>query len=541
MRQVKIQFNTWSFFSFLFITVVLLPIFIMSVQFFSEPSENWTHIKEFLLANYLITTVTLVSATAIFTAFIGVSTAWLLSAYDFPMRSFFKWGLILPLAIPPYIGAYTYHGILNYTGVIQATLRNSFDITVNQKYFTIMNVPGAIFIFTIFLYPYVYIITKSFLEKQSASLIENARLLGSSPLRLFFRVVLPISRAAVIGGVSLVSLEVLNDFGVVKYFGVQTFSTAIFQAWFGMSDLGSAIKLSGMLMLIVVGLLTIEKVLRGRKRFGYSTTKVRPLTPVRLKGVKAWGVFLYFLLIFMVSFLIPFAQLTQWALMTYEQILNQEFLQLIWNSTSVAFISASIIIVIALVVGNFTRLFQGVLSAVFSKVIILGYSVPGAVISIGVLALFLILDQQLFTLYEQMGKEPTLVLSVSVAMLIFAYVIRFLSIGYNSVEAGFSKVGVTFTEASRTLGMSMTKTFFKVDMKLIKGAIFGGFILVFIDILKELTLTLILQPFNFSTLATKAFEYAGNEMIHEAAVSSMLIILISGVSIFFFHKVLEKE
>ncbi|WP_338778839.1 iron ABC transporter permease [Metabacillus sp. FJAT-52054] len=540
-HQIKRHLNGWSLLSFLFIFMILLPVLFIGVQSFTEPSENWEHIKQFLLTNFIQNTLIIVFFTSIITVIIGVSMAWLVSAYEFPLRNFFKWGVILPLAIPPYIGAYTYHGLLNYTGVIQSALRNNFGAALNPKYFSIMNVPGAIFIYSIFLFPYVYIITKSFLEKQSASLVENSRLLGRNPYEIFFRVILPISRASIIGGVSLVILEVLNDYGVVKYFGIQTFSTAIFQTWFGMGDIGSAIKLSGILMTFVIVVLLLERLLRSRKKYSYSTSKVRPLQPAPLKGAKAWSVFAYFSFIFLVTFLVPFIQLSYWAFITFDKVVNAGFLTLVWNSTFVAVIASFIIVLISLVTANFYRLFSGAFSKATSKIVIFGYSIPGAVIAMGVLSLFLALDRQIAAFSKIAGFEPTIVLSISISMLIFAYVIRFLALGFNSIESGFDKIGVSFTEASRTLGMSITQTFFKVDLRMISGAVFGAFILVFIEILKELPLTLILQPFNFYTLATKAFQYAGNEQIHEAASASILIILISGVSIYFFHKVLERE
>ncbi|MBD7962728.1 ABC transporter permease [Fictibacillus norfolkensis] len=541
IRKMRSQLNSWALLSVIFSTLILLPALLIMIQLFAESNENWEHIKEYMLKNYIVNSVTLVSFTGFFTVLIGVSTAWLVSAYKVPMHRFFKWGLILPLAIPPYIGAYTYHGILNYTGVIQTTLRNQFGIKVDQKYFDIMNIPGAVFIFTMFLYPYVYIITRSFLENQSSSLIENARLLGKGSFMTFIQVVLPVSRAAIVGGVSLVILEVFNDYGVVKYFGIQTFSTAIFQAWFGMGDIYSAIKLAGTLMFIVVLILILEKVIRGRKQYSYSTSKVRPLQPKELKGLKKVAVLSFFISLFALAFAIPFIQLLQWVYMTYDVILSAAFADLIWNSVFVAAIGSVFIIIVALIIANFSRLSKGWIGKLFSKITVLGYSIPGAVIAIGVLTLFLALDEKVITLYEWFGLEPTLVLSLSISMLIFAYVVRFLAVGFNSIESGFDKVGTVFTEASRTLGMSVTKTFFKVDIKMIKGAIAGGFILVFVDILKELPLTLILQPFNFYTLATKTFQYASDERIHEAAVSSMVIICISALSIFFLHRVLEKE
>lgn len=222
------ELNIWTFLSFIAVLLIVIPSINIFINLASAPNENWYHIKEFLLKKYFMNTLVIVLGTGFLTTFIGISLAWIMTIYDFPFKKFMKWGLMLPLAIPAYIGAYTYHGMLNYTGVIQTTLRKVFGIQVSQKYFSMMNIRGVIIVFTLFLFPYVYTITRSFLAKSTSSLIENARVLGSNPITIFFRVVLPISRGAIIGGVSLVTLEVLNDYGVVKYYGVPTFSTAIF-------------------------------------------------------------------------------------------------------------------------------------------------------------------------------------------------------------------------------------------------------------------------------------------------------------------------
>jgi len=540
-RLVKQQLNIWSLLSLVLIVIILIPNFIIGVQLFTEPNENWQHIQEYLLKDYIRNTIVIMFFTAIATTAIGTSLAWLVAMYDFPLKNFLKWALILPLAIPPYIAAYTYHGIVNYTGVIQTTLRNSFEITVNQKYFTIMNIQGAVFIFTVCLFPYVYTITKSFFQNQSSSMIENARLLGGGPFKIFFRVALPISKASIVGSVTLVILEVLNDYGVVGYFGIQTFSTAIFRTWYGMKDLDSALKLAGSLMLLVIIVLVLEKVLRGRKRYSFSTTKVRPVQPKKLKGMKAWLVFAYTFGIFAIAFIIPFLQLIQWAFMTYEKVLNKDFLILAYNSIYVAAIAAIIIVMIALVISNYTRLQKGLAAKLASRVTTLGYSIPGAAIAIAFITIFLWMDTTNKELLAKISMEPTIVWRTTLVMLISAYIIRFLAIGYNSIETGFEKVGNSFTEASRTLGASTVKTFFRVDLPMVKGAVFSGFILVFVDILKELPLTLFLQPFNFSTLATQAFKYANDERVQEASIASLFIILLSGIFIFIFHKLAEKE
>ncbi|WP_404405500.1 ABC transporter permease [Jeotgalibacillus malaysiensis] len=540
-RKIPGYLNIWSLLSLIIVILILLPNLTILINFFTERAENWAHIQEFILPDLLRNTGLIMLFTGFFTILVGTSLAWLVSAYDFPMKKFFKWALILPLAIPPFIAGYTYNGILDYTGVIQTTLRNNWDITVNQSYFNILNLPGAVFIFTMFLFPYVYTITRAFLAHQSASLVENARLLGRNSWDIYFKVVLPISRGAIVGGVSLVLLEVLNDYGLVQYFGVPTFSTAIFQTWFGMNDLNSAIKLAATLMFIVFAILILEKVMRGRKKYSSTTAKTRPLAPIKLKGSKAWIAFSYCLFIFMLAFLIPFIQMVDWMILTFEKIASPEFTSFITNSVLVSFIGAALVMVFAVIIANFARMHQSFVSKSAARVTILGYSIPGAVIAVGISTIFIDLDKWLFAFYEAVGMEPSLFLSTSLFILISAYIIRFLAIGYNSVEAGFDKIGNKYTEASRMLGENLTKTFFKVDLRMIKVPLISGFILVFIDILKELPLTLILRPFNFDTLATKAYQYANDEQIHEASLASILIVVISGIAIYIFHQVLEKE
>ena len=541
-RLLKTNLNMWSILSLVFVLLIILPMLNIFLNIFNETSEYWPHIKEYLLFNYIISTFTLVTFSGLFTVIIGTSLAWLVTAYKFPMSGFFKWGLILPIAVPSYIAGFTYHGLLNYTGVIQAFLRNSLDIQVNQRYFNIMSTRGAVFILTMVLYPYVFAIVRAFLTKQSADLIENARVLGKSPLEVFFQVVLPISRAAIIGGVSLVILEVLNEFGLVSYFGIPTFSVAIFRTWFGLSDLDSAVRLAAILMVMVLAILLAEKVIRGRKRFSYSTSKVRPISPTDLKGTKGHLAFGYCFAIFSFGFLIPTLQLIHWAFLTYQDVLNANFLGYLFNSVKVASIASVIIVFIALIISNYCRIKENFLTKVYTRITILGYSIPGAVIAVVVMIFFISLDNRLYGVYQVI--TPTsgrLVLTTSLAMLIFAYIVRFLGIGYNSIESGFDKIGKSYFEASRMLGMSVTKTFFKIDLAMIKTAIFSGFILVFVDILKELPLTMILRTFNFHTLATKAYQYANDEMIHEAAIASLFIIFSSAILIYFLNKNLVKE
>ncbi|MCY9666515.1 iron ABC transporter permease [Paenibacillus alginolyticus] len=541
MRDLRKHANSWMIISIIGAAVLMLPIFYVFVSLFYRPNANWQQIKQFLLKDYVVHSLELVFFTGVWTVIIGVSLAWFVSAYDFPMKRFFRWALVLPLAIPPYIAAYTYTNMMSYTGIVQKTLRTKFELTLDQGLFDMMTMRGAVFIFTMFLYPYVYLITRSFLERQSASYIENARLLGKNAFSIFVRVVLPIARPAIIGGSTLVVFEVLNDYGVTSYFGIHTISTAIFQTWFGMYDVQSAMRLAAWLMVGAAGVLITERILRRNRQFSSVTSKSRPLSPKRLKGFYAASVWLLCTLVLAFSFLIPLSQLIVWATWTYKDVLTSKFLELTFNTLSVALTATFIIMVLSLIVANVARFRQPGLSYLLSKGVTAGYSIPGAIIAIGVLGVCIDLDHVLAPVYELMGlgKNP-LVISLSIGMGIFGYVVRFMATGYNAVESGFEKVGLKYVEASRILGIGLTKTFFKVDLPLIRGSIISGFILTFVEIIKELPITLLLRPFNFETLATKVYQYAGDEQILEASVPSLFIIALSIISVLIFHQLGKK-
>ncbi len=537
--SIKRNLNIWFVISFIFVLLIILPTLNIIFKVFEQPNDIWYHIKEFLLPEYTKNTLLLVIVTALLTSIIGVSLAWIISIYDFPLRKILVWGLILPLSIPPYIAAYTYGGLFSYTGSIQVLFRN-LNINIDQKYFDIMSLKGTIFVFTFFMYPYIYMISKSFLEKQSASLFESSRILGKSPFQTFIYVGLPILKTSIIGGAILVILEVLNDYGVVKYFGIQTFSTAIFTAWFSFGDVTSAVRLAVLLMLIVVFVLVLERLSRGRIAYSYANTKIRPLKKIKLRGIKAILATSYGVLILSLGFTIPTLQLVSWGLFTYYKI-NISYLFLTLNTFINAITVTIVIVIFALIIANYSRLYKTRLSKIMSRLTTLGYSIPGAVIAVAVITSFIAIDNHFYRFYQLFNPNiKKLVLTSSIFMLLFAYIIRYMAIGYNSIESGFDKIGSTFHEASRSLGMNSVKTFIKVDIPMLKPAIISASILVFIDVLKELPLTLILRPFNYDTLATKTYEYANDEMIHEAAIPALMIVGISVLAILGLNKAIGK-
>ena len=289
-------------------------------------------------------------------------------------------------------------------------------------------------------------------------------------------------------------------------------------------------------MMFIVGMMIIERLLRMRQRYHLSN-KSRPLVPKKLQGISAVAVFIYCSVVFLLGFLIPFIQLLSWAKLTVNKVWGTEFFTLLYQTISVAAISTGIILILAVIVANVSRS-KTAFSFVLSKWVTSGYSIPGAIIAIGVLAVFIQLDEKLAPIYSMMGLgNAPLILSLSMAMLVVGYTIRFMATGYNAIEVGYEKIGTKYTEASRLLGNGVTKTFFKVDLPLIKGAVLSGFILTFVEICKELPLVLLLRPFNFETLATKTYQYAKDEMIHEASIPSLMIIGLSALSVIVFHMI----
>lgn len=537
LRDLRRQYHSWLVPSILATLLILLPIFSILVSLIQPANENWAHIREYVLVEAVIQSTQLVAITVFFTACLGVGLAWLITAYDFPMKRFFSWALLLPLAVPPYIAAYTYSNMFSYTGVVQKTMRDLWGYLPDPSWFGVMSMRGAVMVFTLFLFPYVFLLTKSYFSKESGTYIENARLLGRGSWSIFFSVALPLCRPALVGSLMLVTFEVLSDYGVVSYFGVQTISTAIFKTWFGMYDVDSAVRLASWLMVGILGLFALEHFLRSNRKYSASTSKSRTFQPRKLRGGKSLIAWLVCAFIFSFSFLIPFLQLIVWATWSFESVWTSAFYELLWNTFKIAAISTLIIMTLSVLVANSCRLQGGPLSKLLAKGVTAGYSIPGAVIAVGVLHVFIGLDHQL----SVWRGENTLWLSLSIAMLIFGYVVRFMATGYNAVESGYEKMSNSYFHASRLLGLGVTRTFWKVDLPLLRKALLSGAILTFVEILKELPLALLLRPFNFETLASKTYQYANDERIFEASIPSLCIIAVSMLSVLLFHQIGEEK
>ncbi len=532
--------NGWTLSLLVLALLIGLPIYTLIFKLFdgSSSGEVWSHLVSTVLSNYIINSVGLVVVVSLLTLLMGVSSAWIVSVCDIPMRKQFEWILILPLAIPTYIAAYTYAGIFDYTGPIQTFLRDNGWIGI--QYIDIMNFWGISVVMSLVLFPYVYVVARSSFINQSATLLEASRILGSSSFKTFFKVAFPISRPAIIGGLSLVVMEVLNDYGAVKYYGINTFTTGIFRAWFSLGDPAAAINLSGLLMLFIFLLISAERWQGGKNLLDEGGHTSRNLKRYKLSGWKkilAWSV--CFLPLFL-GFIAPVFQLILWSYQTIHKILNPDFISLMLNSFGLALLASILCVGLSLIILYAVRLNPSPFFRLLSKLVSLGYSIPGAVIAIGVMIPMLGFDKFLIeSWFNMFDTKIGLILSGTLFALTFAYVVRFLTVSINPIDAAFKKNSNTMDEAAHSLGAGSLKTLWKVNLPLIKSALISGGILVFVDILKELPLTLILRPFNFHTLATKAYELASDEMIAESATPALIIILIGVIPIIVLNRLMK--
>ncbi len=526
--------------AFAIIILLGIPIYTIVFGLVPGPGANWGHLTQYLLPDYLINSAYLVVGTTILSLLWGVPTAWFVSVYSFKGRKLLEWLLILPLTIPTYIMAFTYAGIFDYAGPIQTVLRNRFNLNLAAE-LDILNLPGAIFVLSLALFPYVYVTCRAAFLTRFQSLIEVSRMLGVSASRTFFKVILPVSRPAIIAGLTLVVMEVLNDYGAVKYYGVRTFTTGIFRSWFSYEDQQGAIYLSALLLMVVFLALGLEYWQRGKSRYNPGSANERPPQRTKLTGAKGSGILVLCAIPAVLGFVLPLLQLIYWSYISLESFSFPHIGSMILNSFSLAFSAALGCVIVAILLLFALQMRPGPWLRNGSKFATMGYAVPGAVIAIGVLVAFLWLDKSIIRWFQSLvGLNPGLLLTGSVLGLTFAYIVRFLAVAYGPLESGFTRLGRPLYEAGQVLGASSWRHLININMPLLKGVMLSAGLLVFVDVLKELPLTLILRPFNFNTLATRAFELASDELVAAAATPSLIIILTGLLPIIFLNRLITK-
>jgi iron(III) transport system permease protein len=510
--------------------LILLPILAVFSSLVGPAGETWAHLARTVLGAYVVDTALLAAGVAAGVVSMGVLSAWLVTAYRFPGRRVLEWALVLPLAMPAYVMAYAYTDWLQFSGPVQTALRAATGWQAREYWFPeIRSLPGAIAVLSLAFYPYVYLLARTAFADVSRSALEAGRLAGLSAWGSFLRVALPIARPAIAAGTALALMETLADFGTVSYFALEVFTTGIFKAWMSMGDLDAAGQLSVCLLAFVALVLALERASRGRA--AYASAGRRPSPPQRLAGFPAALACAACAAPVLAGFVLPAALLVDLALSDPQARLGARVAALVGNSFTLAGIAAATGVALATAMAYAARLARGRAAgavALANRAAALGYAIPGAVIAVGVLVPLGRLDNWVADLAESaLGAKPGLVLTGTVVALVYAYLVRFLAVALQTVEAGLAKVTPRMDDAARSLGASPAAVLARVHAPLLASSLASAALLLFVDVLKELPATFALRPFNFDTLAIEAYNLAKDERLAEAAVPSLVIVAIS--------------
>ncbi len=527
--------SPWEILPFLLLIIFCAPIFIVLSSLFGDYSDNWSHLYNYVLGDYISSTVILIFGVSILVFFIGTITAWIVTNYDFYGKSFFEWSLILPLSIPPYILAYTFTGLFDPFGDANNLMRNIFNLSSDVSVFpNVRNIYGAILVFSFTLYPYVYLVSRSAFLNQSKSMKESARLLGLSEIGVFFKLGLPIIRPAVIGGLMLVIMETLSDFGAVDHFAIQTFTTGIFRTWYGMYDLQTAMQLASLLLLIVGLFFILERNSRNNAAFTANNASFVNDNEVKLSGVKSFGAFLACFIPLFVGFILPITELIFWSFVNESTFFNQKFLQTSFNTISLAIFAGLITAFLALIINFSIRLKPGVIIKKLSSLLSIGYAVPGLILAVGMVQLLIYIDSNFL-------DTTDIVLTGSLFGLLVAYIIKTYALANSSIESGYEGINSYIDESSKLLGATGWSMLRRVHVPLMKTSFLTAALLVMSEVVKELPATLILRPFNFETLAVSTYIYAAEERMIQAASPAIAIVLIGLIPIVFLSKMIRSS
>jgi len=489
---------------------------------------TWSHLASTVLPEYIGATIVLCIGVGIGSVMLGVGSAWLVTHLDFPLRRTFEWALVLPLAMPAYVMAYTYADVLQFAGPLQTALREAMGWKRDDYWFPdVRSVGGAVVMLSCVLYPYVYLLVRIAFLERGAALLDAGRALGLTPWQSFLRVSVPMARPAIAAGAALALMETLSDYGTVSYFGVQTFTTGIYHAWFSLGDRTAAAQLATALLVFVVTVLALERLSRGQARFA-SLGSVRTPTPgIRLGGWHAGLAVLGCAIPFGLGFVVPCLILARLALSTGDAEFGPRFIDLARNSFVLATLTALVAGAVALALAYARRIDPRPATRAAHWFAGMGYAIPGSVVAVGLLIPLARLDNALAEwLRATWGWHTGLLLTGGLAALVYACVVRFMATALHTVDSALARVTPHMDDASRSLGMAPGQTLLRVHVPLLRRGLLTAALLVFIDVMKELPATLVMRPFNFDTLATQVYRLASDERLAEAATASIAIVVV---------------
>jgi iron(III) transport system permease protein len=505
---------------------VAVPLLVVGTAWRHPAGAVWRHLWDTQLAALVVNTLGLAAAVGAGTLVIGTGLAWLVVAYRFPGRRVFEWALVLPLAVPAYVIGFAFLGLFDFSGPVQSALRRWLGDGVHLP--DLRSGWGVVVVMTLVFYPYVYLLARSAFREHGMATLETARSLGHSRRRAFFETVLPMARPSLVAGVSLAMMEALADFGTVSTFGYRTLTEAIYRVWNGMFDRIAATQLASLLLLLALALLLLERALRGRRRFTQSHRRGGGIEGLRLRGWRARVATGSCLTVLIFAFVLPVGQLLLWAgeLVGAARV-RPNFPGLLGSTFALAGGAALSICVLALILAYAVRLHPSPGARFAAQFSSMGYALPGAVIAVGVLAPIAWLDGVLRDVAQFVfGRPLDLLLTGSAAAILFAYAVRFLAVGYQTIDASLARIPPSFDEAARSLGVRLGGALRRIHLPLMRGGLLTAAILVWVEAMKELPATLLLRPLGLKTLAIEVWELTSESMWAEAALPAIAIVLV---------------
>ena len=533
--------NIWFISSLLVSIVVLIPIITVFSSFFEDTSNYYQILKDTFLFEYIFNSLTLLICVLALTFIFGISAAYLVSFYTFPLSNFFKWAMILSFAVPPYIYAYSLTAFFENYGTLYSILKNLLgEGNYNQYIPKFDGLLGAVLSLSFSLFAYVYILSRASFLYQSQNLIDLGRSLGFSKYKSFYSLILPAARPAIVTGLSLVAMETLAEFGAVDFFSINTLTTGIYNSWITFDDLAFSNRISFFLLVFIFALFILENLSRKKARY-HSNTKggFKHKEKSQLSGIKAFYAFFICFLIFFLSFLFPLGQMLYWTIKFPENFFDLEIISLTLNTIYLVFLSSLVLIFFSLISNYGNRVSKNKVLNILSTLSISGYAIPGVILAVAFITFIAWFDENVIQALGFLSIKKLFI--GSVLGLVLVYFVRFYSLAFNGIKSGYEKINISVDESSYLLGYSKQKTFTNIHVPYLRNSLLFVVILISLEIIRELPITLILRPFNFETFATTAYISASEDLLEAAAVPSLFLILIATIFIMITSKYILRE
>ncbi len=530
---------SWRYIPIIVAVLVLIPVGTVMLSFLTPAGEIWKHLVETTLSRLLLNSFWLALGVAVSSALLGVSLAWFTAVCDFPGRKILSWGLLLPLAFPAYVLAFVTLGLFDFTGPIQTSLRSWIGSEL-LWFPNIRSRMGVIIVMTLAFYPYVYLLARNAFLTQGKRSLEAAQSLGLNRTQGFFKVALPMARPWIASGVMLVLMETLADFGTVAVFNYDTFTTAIYKAWFSMFSLSAASQLASLLIVIVFVLIVLEQQFRSRIRYAENKQSTR-IPSIVLTGWHSWAVAGFASATLFFAFLLPITQLFIWASHTFAEEFNQRYLGFLWHSLMLSGFAAILICIISILMIYSVRRHPDIVANVAVRIATIGYALPGVVLAVGIFVPLAWVDNWFSQMVMQLFSiETGFLFQGTLIVMLIAYMTRFLAVGYNPIESAMQRVTLSIDEASMGLGVSGWSMLKRIHLPILKGGILTAVTLVFVDVMKEMPITLMTRPFGWDTLSVRIFEMTSEGEWEQAALPAVALVLTGLIPIAMLTRQAEK-